>query len=90
MSEDVLNENRIYTNDIDIQVTNIDFKLGINYKTPDKTEKICEVVMAPEQAKLLKIMLEKAVEHYENQFRAINVVENITRTEGEIANGGKK
>lgn len=90
MGENVLNEKRFYTNDIDIQVTNIDFKLGINYKSPDKTEKLCEVMMTPEEAKILKIMLDKAVNQYENQFRVVNVIENITKTEGEMANGGKK
>ena len=78
-----------YSNAAAIEVTNVDLKLKIKYKTDDKLNDLCDIVFSPEQAKLTAIMLTKAVEEYEKRYRKINVnVEKIEKKEGAQINGG--
>lgn len=83
---------RVYSNSVELKMTSVDFNLKMKYKEDDNTELLCDVIMSPEQAKLTKLMLEKAIEQYENMYRTINVKSDvtITKSEGEKDNGGNK
>lgn len=62
-------EKRIYyTNATGVEVTGIDIKLNIDYKSKDETLNLCDIVFSPEQAKLTSIMLNKAIEEYEKEI----------------------
>lgn len=84
-------EKRIYyTNATGIEVTGIDIKLNIDYKSKDETINLCDIVFSPEQAKLTSIMLNKAIEEYEKRNRRLNIdVKAINKSEGENENGGE-
>ena len=83
---------RFYSNSIGLKMTNIDFNLKISFKEDGKVEHLCDIVMSPEQAKLVKVMLDSAIEQYENMYRKINIPSNVTmtKTEGEKEDGGNK
>ena len=85
------NDKIFYSNSMGLKVTNIDFKLEVKYREDDKIETLCNIIMTPEQAKVTKMMLEQALDKYEEMYRKVEVKENsISKTEGEKTNGGKK
>jgi len=61
-----------YTNSTGVEMTNIDIKLNIDYKSKDKIINLCDIVFSPEQAKLTSIMLNKAINEYEKSNRKTN------------------
>lgn len=80
-----------YTNSTGVEMTNIDIKLNIDYKSKDKIINLCDIVFSPEQAKLTSIMLNKAINEYEKRNRKINInVEEIRENEGKQTDGGEK
>ena len=83
-------KNIYYTNSTGIEMTNIDIKLKIDYKMGEEIINQCEIVFSPEQAKLTKIILEKAIDDYEKNFRKLNIPVNIEKKEGEQSNNAKK
>lgn len=75
---------RYYTNSTGVEVTPTDISLNINYKEGETTEEMCKIIFSPEQAKLTKMMLEKAIEEFEKNTRPINIGKiKIRRAEGE-------
>lgn len=83
---------RMYSNSIGLKMTNIDFNMQVSYKEDKNIEHLCDIIMSPEQAKFTKMMLEQAIEQYENMYRTIIIPSNvtITKTEGENNDGGKQ
>ncbi len=73
-----MNENTVekrvpvmYCNGIDISSSPYDFIVTINTNTPLVSEKLAEIVMSPEHAKVFSKMLEHNVKEYENVFGEI-------------------
>jgi len=83
---------RFYSNSVGLKMTNIDFNLQVRYKEDEKIEHLCDIIMSPEQAKLIKLMLDDAIVQYETRYRDIIIPGNvtITKTEGEKTDGGEK
>ncbi|MBQ3415617.1 MAG: hypothetical protein IJH39_09825 [Clostridia bacterium] len=83
MNEQIKNDKRYYCNSTGIEVTNVDLKLIANFKDKNGTEPLCEIIFSPEQAKLTMLMLQQAIQNFEDNTRKININPNgINKVEG--------
>lgn len=91
MENNIKSENRFYCNSMGLKVNNVEFKLEVKYREDGLSENLCDIIMTPEQAKVTKIMLERAIEQYEATYRKLDISKNaVIKTEGEVVNGGEK
>lgn len=91
MENNTKSENRFYCNSMGLKVNNVEFKLEVKYREDGVSENLCDIIMTPEQAKVTKMMLERAIEQYESSYRKLDISEStVIKSEGEVINGGKK